>query len=396
MRYRRRSLVAVSFAVAGLTLAACGGNSTSTSSTTGTGSAAASSTTGAQSAAESSTLSSTLASAAKQAAGTPTTLPKETIGYVNYGANGPAAQRAQAGAQAAANALGWTLNTCDGQGTPQVQATCATNLVNENVNALVLNTIAQATVTTALQEAKSKGIPVINVGGNAGQDNLETASYYPSDTAMGAVLADYVIKTLGQTNKSQLIVQTFAAPFATQRVGALNAALKTTPNITTAATFDADATNLVQGTEQQVVALTNQYPNIKAVWNTFSGSEPGIEQALAIKYPTASTRPLVYTFYANLPVLQQIRAGQVAAASEDSLEWCSWVAMDQLAQYFVHKTPPSSASIPDYGPAMAGYGAPFIVSSKNLPPAGQLAPPPVNFAGYFSMKWHTEFTNVGS
>lgn len=389
MRKSLRTALVASAASLGLALAACGGNSSSSSSSSGAAAA------GTQSAGPA---SSAIADAAKQAAtkaGAATSLPTKTIGYVNYGATGLAAQRAQAGAQAAADALGWKLVPCDGQGLPQQQASCASNLLNQNVDALMVNTIAQSTITATLAQAKAKGIPVINVGGDAGQKDQVTASYYPPEPELGKALADYVTKTLGSAG-GDLLVQTFAADFATQRVGALTSAIQGT-NIKVASTFDADPSNLVPGTQSAVAAKLNSDPNLKGIWITFSSAELGAYQAMQVKYPGKSypDRPLLVTFYANLPAIDMIRKGQLDAASEDSLEWCSWVGMDQLAEFFARKATPSTDAQPDYGNGL-DFWRPVVVTKDNLPPEGQLSTPPVDFVGFFTTKWDTEFTNLSN
>src|SRR6476661_3978556 len=84
------------------------------------------------------------AKSAAEAAGDPVTLDKKTIGFVAYGVSGAASQRVQTAAEQAAKALGWELKTCDGANVPATQASCATNLVNQGVDGLMLNTLPQA------------------------------------------------------------------------------------------------------------------------------------------------------------------------------------------------------------------------------------------------------------
>lgn len=333
------------------------------------------------------------AKSAAEAAGKPVELPKKTIGFVAYGVSGAASQRVQTAAEQAAKALGWDLKTCDGANVPATQASCATNLVNQGVDGLMLNTLPQAGVTAALQSAKAKGIPVVNVGGDNGQRDMFDASYFPSEDEMGAAMADYIVKKLGPEG-GPMVVQTFPADFATQRVAALEKTIAGT-KVTIAQTFDADATNLVPGTQQQVSAALNGHPDAKAVWITFSGSELGASQAMQTLHPGKQfpDRPLITSFYANLPTLDLIRGGQLDAATENALEWTSWVALDQLAEQFTRQAAFSQEPRPDYGSGL-DFWRPVVVTSDNLPKAGELATPPVDFIGFFDTKWQTEFTNL--
>ena len=372
----------------GLALTACGGNTTSSSSSSAAGGA------GTQSAGPADSAITDAATKAAQAAGAAVSLDVKTVGFVNYGATGLAAQRSQAAAEAAGKALGWKVVSCDGQGVPQQQASCASNLLNQNVDALLVNTIAQSTITATLAQAKAKGVPVINVGGDAGQKDQVTASYYPPEDEMGKALAEYVKTTL--SSGGDLLVQTFPADFAKTRVGALGSTIQGS-NIKIGSTFDADASNLVPGTQASVAAKLNSDPNIKGIWITFSSAELGAYQALQVKYPgkTYPDRPLLVTFYANLPAIDMIRKGQLDAASEDSLEWCEWVAMDQLAEYFARQKAPSTEPQPDYGPDL-DFWRPVVVTKDNLPAEGSLSTPPVDFVGFFTTKWKTEFSNLAS
>ena len=386
MTVRRISVTAALVAGAALVLSACGGNTSATS----TSSAASSSS---SSSAALTGIAAQGADAGK-AAGAPLALKKLKIGYVDYAKATLAAARVEVAAGVAAAKLGWDFVPCDGQANPTVMAKCATNLVNQGVDALILNVIPQAAVVDALKSAQAKGIPVIQVGGDPGQKDLETAAYFPSESDMGSTLGGWVVTTLGADSKAQLIVQGFPAPFATQRNDALKATIKPT-TITVAAEYDVDAANLIANTASQTTALINQHPDAKLVWTVFSGADLGASQALDTKFPGKSypDRPAIVTFYANLPTIDLIRQGKVQAAVENSLEWTAWVAMDQIAEFEARKTPISTDPRPNYGAGL-DFWKNVVVDKTNLPAEGQLLTPPVDYREFFNAKWKTEFTNV--
>lgn len=332
------------------------------------------------------------ATAAAEAAGEPVELPTQTVGYISYGEAIPISARLTQGVQNAAAELGWDLEVCDGQATPQGQLTCATNFVNTGVDAILTNGMPQSSIAPALTQADAADIPVVNIGGYIGQEDLFDGSVYPDEAQFGEVLGDWLVDQL--PDGGPIATQTFQADFVIQRLEGLDRSLEGS-DVTIGDTFDADAANLIPGAQQAVSSSLNGNPDIQAYYLTFSGSELGAAQAMQVLRPDVQfpDRPMILTFYANLPTIDLIRSGQVDAAAENTHEWIAYVAMDQLAEFFARDTAISSEPRPDYGDGLE-FWEPFVVDADNLPEEGELAPPPVDFEGFFTSKWSAEFTNL--
>jgi ABC-type sugar transport system substrate-binding protein len=212
---------------------------------------------------------------------------------------------------------------------------------------------------------------------------------------MGTALADWMINKVGADSNATIIQQNFPAEFIVARNLAMEAAIAKT-TITIAGMFDADPANLIAGTKDATTAQLNALPDAKALWIPFSSSDAGASQALEAKFPGKSypDRPLLLGVYASLPTLELIRQGKIDASVENALEWCSWVALDQIAQNSARGSSFSQDSDPSYG-ADLDWGSPVVVTSANLPPEGQLVPAPADFVSYFTSKWGAEFTNLG-
>lgn len=378
------TLRSASAAFAGLalvgSLAACGGNATSTTGTGGNG----------QVEVEATDEIVTAGQDAAEAAGGSIELPDKTVGWIYYGANGIASQRSYDGLQAAADEIGWTVKPCDGQGIPVEMQRCASNLLNQKVDALVVNTIDTATMADAIKQATAAGVPIISVGGAIENTDGYAASYNPDEAAMGASLGEYVAEQL--PDGGGVIEQTFPATFSTLRTDAFEGAIEGT-DVTIADTFDADPVDLTAATQRQTAAALSSHADAKAVTMVFSTAEIGASQALVTKYGADAAfpdRPLLTTYYANLPVIDMIRKGQLDAAAENSLEWCGWVAIDQLAEFFARDTPIDTAQQPDYGDGL-DFWRPTVVTKDNMPPEGELLTPVVDFDGFFTAKWAAEF-----
>jgi ABC-type sugar transport system substrate-binding protein len=331
--------------------------------------------------------------AAGEKAGDPVDLPAKTIGYVSYGESIDISARVTASVKNAAAALGWDVQVCDGQATPSAQLNCTTNFVNSGVDAILTNGMPQSAIAPALTQAKAKNIPAINIGGDIGQQDLFDGSYYPSESDLGEAMGTWIVDKLGPAG-GPIAVQTFQADFVVQRLDGLDAALSGS-KVTIDDNFDADATNLVAGAQQAVSSSLNGNADLKAYYLTFSGSELGAAQAMQVLRPAKQypDRPLITTFYANLPTIDLIRSGQVDAALENSSEWVSWTAMDQLAEMWVHDATISTEPRVEYGTDL-DFWRPFVVDADSLPADGELATPPVDFEGFFTTKWSTEFSNL--
>lgn len=374
--------IAALCAASALAATACGtSNNASSTSSTGTAATSTSATPGL-----SADQLSTLAKAAAAKAGSPTTAPKITIGYLRYTAQSPADQRVYAAAVSAADKLGWKVIQCDGQGDPVKMASCGSTLLDQKIDVLLTDGIPESIISTALSRAKSMGIPAVYSGGSLDQTALYTAGYVPPDGKMGEVLAKYVVdQTKGKSGG--VIVQGFPTSWGKERVDALKAT-----GTKIVSEQDADATNLVQGTQQQIAAQLNQNPQASAIWITFETAALGASQAVTAKFPGKNypNRPLLVTFYANEPTLQLISQGKLDAAIEDSLEWSSWVAMDQIAELVARKVPMSKEVRPDYGTGLDFWRS-ILVTKDNLPASGSLVPPPVDYTTFFTDKWKAEF-----
>jgi ribose transport system substrate-binding protein len=381
MKRTRISAIGLAAALAAL-VTACGGNADPSS---GSDSPAASS---------SGPASSDIVAAGEKsasAAGDPVDLPDKTIGWVYYGANGIASQRAYNGVQDAADAIGWKVVPCDGQGVPTEMQRCASNLLNQNVDALIVNTIDTATMADAITQAKAAEVPIISIGGALETSEGYAGSFAPDEVGMATGLANYIVDTLG-SDGGGVIEQTFPAKFATLRTDAMEAVYDGT-DVKVVDSFDADPADLAAATQKQTSAALSANPDAKAVTMVFSTAEIGASQAIVQQSGAGKSfpdRPLLTTYYANLPVLDMIRNGQLDAAAENPLEWCGWVAIDQLAEFFARGTAVSSDERPNYGDDL-DFWRPTVVSKDNLPPNGQLLAPPVDFDGFFNAKWGAEF-----
>lgn len=406
-RRRRRRLPAIvgSLAVAFLA-AACSSTSSSSAPSSSASTSSSSASTSSSAASTSSTGPSTaeltsLAATAAKADGPVVSVPSETIGYLRYVAADYSDGLMYNSFVQAAKVLGWKVVSCDGQGTPSVMAACMSTLIADHPNAIVNDGIPQSLIAAGLQQAKADGITLVYTSGTLAPGsqaiysgtNLYDAGYTTPDQQMGVDLANYVVKQLSSVSGTkQMIDQTFpVAEWGVVRNLGLESVLKSHPSIKIVASPQANSANLVQGTTTTISALLSQYPQAKVVWITFDGTVSGAAQAIQAKYAgqTFPNAPLLVTFYADPQTDQLISQGVVSAAVNVQLQACSWIAVDQLAQYFARKTPLS----PDVRPNYSGlnFFQTQIITKANVPAGNAFPAPPVNYVKYFTAKWHDEF-----
>jgi len=84
-----------------------------------------------------------------------------TIYYIPITQQSPQFAVTQKGVEAAASAVGMTVQTCDGKGTPTDISACLSQATDAKVGAIVTDAIAYGLASNALDAAQAAGIPVI-------------------------------------------------------------------------------------------------------------------------------------------------------------------------------------------------------------------------------------------
>jgi ABC-type sugar transport system substrate-binding protein len=328
-------------------------------------------------------------------------LPSETIGWVEGEGSDPGEEGIVAVARQAAAVLGWKIQTCDGQGVPTDMQQCMNTLTEDHVAMIAVDAIPQSVLGPGLSRATAAGIKTIYVVGtlNAGvksigpATSLFAAGYAPNDAAMGKLLGAYITRQLKSSSAPQLINGGYsAATWGVIRQQSFNAALKGT-NVKVVASPQANAANLVQGTEAQMNALLTQYPKTKAVVVTYNGAVVGAQEAVTSLYrgKTYPNAPLVATYLLSPQIDSLIKQGQITAAAWSDLNASIWVGIDQMAQYLGRHKSMSPLLQPNYGAGL-NFFKPVIITKANVPSSSAVYPAnPVNYVQFFTDKWNKEF-----
>jgi ABC-type sugar transport system substrate-binding protein len=264
-----------------------------------------------------------------------TALPHITIGYVDIAATVAEEPQIFKVFQQGAADLGWTVKLADAQNSPTTALQDTQAFINEGVNALVFCSVPGAFVGSALQLAKQRHIPTINIvsaSAGAAYDSqvagTETvASLNPLITAMKSEL--HPGAAVGLLILAQVLEGTPEAIALEKAItgAGFNVVQTDYPSISDAP----------QSTEDSVSAIVRAHPNVAAIVD-LAGLVSSDVLGLRDAHNTTTkiygwnvdnaTVPTLLTPHSQLAALFYADHGKPAA-----------VALDELVQYFGRKTP---------------------------------------------------------
>jgi ABC-type sugar transport system substrate-binding protein len=393
-------------ALCAVALVAAGCGSSSSSSSSAATSSAATSSAATSSAAASTTSAPTESAIAPTAAqatvagqkaaaneGPPVKLPTETIGVVNVLRASEAAQRLEAGTDAAAKALGWKVTAVDAAGDPTKSEAGIVTFVNEHVGAIVDISNPTAAMTQGLAEARAKNIPVINIGGLQNSSPNIEAQYYGDPTDLAAAIDKYMFAHLPPhpqvaefTSQIEYDEQKRDQQFQkdAKAAGA------------TVYTYPIDLANLAGAATTAAHTALQAHPGLNAFWGDIDGELPVVAQVL--KSTNQCGKVGNFNFYDDLINLKTIAGGCATAVSSSPVGADGWAAIDQLAEFFARKKsitsfPPtwSVLEVHPYGVDIRTGAAIVVTDKTNLPASGQYVTPRTDFPVFFAAKWKKEY-----
>ncbi|MBS1878703.1 MAG: substrate-binding domain-containing protein [Actinobacteria bacterium] len=322
----------------------------------------------------------------------PAKLPKLTVGWVNFAKAAESGVRGEYEFIEAAKALGWKVIACDGGGTSTGYTNCMNTLLSQNVEAIATAALEPSVIGAQIKEAHARGIPVVSAGAKVKLGEYDGA-FYPTEKITPKLVAEFMIEKLEEKEGTkEIVIHTFPAGFAEARAEGIREAIKSHPDIKIVAENPVEAADAVGGTKKTTETEITQYPNLAAIVDPFDSAISGSAQALATKLPGKAfpEAPLLVGWDALLgsqPYMRQ-QPPLIAALGDNDYGADSWIAADQLAQYFARKTPISKEPEPNYG---IDYLSPQLVTPEDLLTEERYPPNKSNYWAFFKAKWHKEF-----
>lgn len=330
---------------------------------------------------------------ASEREGEPVKLPVKTIGVLNVASGSEATKRGEDAATQAADALGWKTVVIDAEGVPQKMTAGMTTLINQKVDGILDVAVPTAVIGKQLEEAKSAGIPVINVVGTQEANPGIVAHYANDPRELAQTLAEYMIENVDEgstigSNTEQLYVETDERDKQLKEsLEAAGITVKETP---------VEPEAVPESTARNTRAAITEDPNIAGFVGSDDRSFPAVGQVLSSQNKCGEI--MNFGFYDDLLNLKTIREGCGTAVVSSPPEADSYAALDQLAQYYARHE--QIAQIPKtwndleeqiYKVPIRSAEAAEIIDAENLPPEGQYVTPKLDFITFFHSKWEKEF-----
>lgn len=264
----------------------------------------------------------------------------KVIGYMHLSSQTEASVRMLAGLRTISKLFGYTVKVCDPNFDPRKVAQCATSLVAQKPDIVIVEAADPGASGAGLQEASRRKIPWIVTGALQTPSKLVTAQYVPNEREQTRVLDDWffgqIERRVGKGNAAE--IGAWQAPPVGPGVRARDvqrkADLARFPAIKEIFTRDIDLSNPVQDTFQTTTQLVEQNPGVDGLWQTCDFCVGPMAQALDAKGLTGSKRPILTGIYSTQETRKAIREGRVDGVVQNNFEVMGWVAMDQALEFW--------------------------------------------------------------
>jgi ribose transport system substrate-binding protein len=319
------------------------------------------------------------------AGGEKTELPKKTVGILNVNGSDPAAIKCFDAAAGPMKKLGWKVVSVDAQGDPIKMASGMRQLVDQNVDAILLEAVDATAVGDGLSQAEKKKIPVVEFCGGGTPSRQISAEIAPSDFVLAALAGDYVVRKLnGQGDVA--IFTTDSQPWARYRSSVLKTVLSHYPDMKVVATKQIDYAKYVNEVETATAAIARTNPDLKAIVTIVSPFSTPV--ATALRQVNMQDKVFSVSIFATDANLELIRQGKLAAVADANFGQVGYQAVDALVQHFGKGEPLSGAG---------AYRFPLqhtMITKDNLPTKADEADQP--YVKFYEDLWASQFSNAGS
>jgi ribose transport system substrate-binding protein len=329
------------------------------------------------------------AAASSGGSGSGASVSGKTIGFVNIVPN-EAAQRAESSFRDAAKILGWKVVSGSRAQDVVTGQQAVQTLLNQNVDAIVMQSVDPASLGNVLAKAKAKNVPVVPQEVGAGYAAVYSGKVLAMPDwnfgAQGEELANLFIQSVLQKTNGKggnIIVFTGLPVLPSQQLwlGALKNQLKYAPELKIVASHSVDYTKPGDDITNYLGQQLKAHPDVKGIFTIANLEAPAT--ASAVKAAGLEGKVVITTLFGDKDLLELIRQGAITGLVDVPTDKGSWLSADALAAHFAGKPVDKFASIRD--PLTAK-----VITKENVPAAGQ----PVPYADFkpgFTSKWCKEY-----
>jgi ribose transport system substrate-binding protein len=281
------------------------------------------------------------------------------------------------GMQQAVVPVGWTVVLIDGQGDPAKLLAGMNSLVQQGVNAIVIEAVDPALVKQGFDKAIAAHIPIVTEDvGHAAVGVIADVS--PDEKANTKLLDEKMISLMGGSGSVAAIrymsLQTTADRFNQLQADA------TAHGLNLVASHDSVAPNFADDARTFTKTILQAHPEIKAIWSASTGDPAAIGAAQGVTDVRSSA--IVVGYNGDHDALLAIRnGGPFKATIAFPIEEGSWQAMDYLLAQIGGST---DAGKEFYLPAA-------VVTASNVPQGSDYYNEWGDFGAKFTQNWKTKY-----
>jgi ABC-type sugar transport system substrate-binding protein len=258
-------------------------------------------------------------------------LPVKKIGLLQINA-APTAVAIRDALTQATKITGWNLDICEGAGDAVKISACMSSLVVGRPDAIITIGTSPASVRRGIDEAKSKGIPVIVVGGRVNPDPAVTAQFVPSEFQLSAAITKFVATKFGSSAVNAGMFTLNPLPsLALRRVGLERGLFNDAKGVKIVESHDTLLSNPFADTIAATQAMMRSNPSIKLIFALPGFDLPPVASVLK---DLGRDDVTLVGYYAEPATIPLIKSGAVHAVSSVDPRYFLWVAMDQLVRHF--------------------------------------------------------------
>lgn len=264
-----------------------------------------------------------------------------------------------AGAVNAAKGLGWTTRVIDVTDPTKYDQAMQT-AVAQGADGIILTGVDQRLVPGGLKAAKSKKVPVVSLFQNnvPGPDGVDVEVSPNPDTEGKLLAASMIVDHQGKVNALFMPDEEFSLPVAVLASAKKELQACSACTVKFAPEINFTAQTIGTTLPGRVVAALRNDPSINSM---LVGYDPPVTQIIpAIEAAGLGSQAKFYSQLGTTAALGFIASGKVMSADVGaSNEWGGWAAVDEVIR-LLNGQPTVAENVPV-----------VLLTSKNLPPAGQ-------------------------
>lgn len=305
--------------------------------------------------------------------------------YVSCGQTVSGCVEATNGFKEAAKALGWKLTVVDGKFDPNTVASAIDQAVAAKADVIGINVFDCGAIKTALEKAKSAGIPLVSTWSEDCEQPLFAGitSFASEPTAQG--FSTYAGEKLNwavvKTGGDMKLIDLYETDLSSTRIQerGLQKTLSECPETCEVVETVEFTANDLGNLQELISAALTRNPDANAIYFPYGGLFPAGGQA-AIKQSGRQSSLNVIGGACEEPEMAMFEeGGWNLACSGYSQAWTGWMCAEYLNRLASGE---ASTSLPE-----AGIGYQLVDSEHNLPEAGKPWEPTVDFRANMEQIW---------